>query len=393
MSGPPEDEPTLAPAEIMAATASMRRLFSARAGIAAMLRAEAALARAGAAAGLIAAEAATAIEAACAGEKPDPAALAEAGARAGTIVVPLVAWLRAAVPAHAAAIHRGGTTQDIVDTGLILQLRDGFLLLEADLDAAAAAAARLARAHAATPMIARTLLQPALPATFGLKAAQWLAALDDARAALRDAARQALRPQLGGAAGTLDGFGTRADAAATAFAAALGLDPAPLPWHTSRAPLARLAATLAAALGTAGKIATDTALMMQAECAEAAEPAAPGRGGSSAMAHKRNPTLAVAIRAAALRAPPLAATLLAALPQEHERAAGAWQAEQSVWPELMRLASGALAALAELLAGLTVDEAAMARNLAHAPAASPSPAIPALIEAALAAHARQDRRP
>ncbi|HET9148597.1 MAG TPA: 3-carboxy-cis,cis-muconate cycloisomerase [Acetobacteraceae bacterium] len=379
-------------AEAMAASPAMAAAFDARAGAQAMLDAEAALARAQARLGLIPAEAAEAITRACNAAPPDSDALAREGALAGTIVIPLVAWLRGKVPEHAHFVHRGGTSQDIIDTGLILQLRRGLSLLDADLAAMADAAARLARDHARTPMLARTLMQPALPTTFGLKAAYWLAALDDARMALREAAEPAIRLQCGGAAGTLDGFGEDAARVSEVFAAELGLPLPVLPWHTSRAPLARLACAIAAATGAAGKIATDIMLMMQGETGEAAEPAAPGRGGSSAMAHKRNPTLSIAVRAAALRAPHLAAALLAAIPQEHERAAGAWQAEQAVWPELMLAAGGAFAALREALEGLSVDAAAMARHLSLAPDIPAAPAIPMLIARTLAAHEDASRR-
>ncbi len=376
----------------MAGTEAMAALFGAAGGARALLAVEAGFARAAARGGRISPAAAAAIVAACDGAGAefaglDLAALARAGAVAGTIVIPLVAWLRGRVGGHAAAVHRGLTSQDVIDTALVLQLRDGLALLEADLAAAAAATAGLARDHAGTPMLARTLLQPALPTRFGLKAAGWMAGLDDARASLRAAAAGALVLQCGGAAGTLDGFGPEPLRLAQAFAEELALPLPPLPWHTRRAPLARLGATLAAAVGVAGKIATDLALLMQAEVGEASEPAAPGRGGSSAMAHKRNPTLAIAARAAALRTPALAATLLAAIPGEHERAAGAWQAEQAVWPELMLAASGAFAAVREALAGLVVDPAAMARNLALAPEAGASVAVGELLARALAAHA------
>ncbi|MCF3948082.1 3-carboxy-cis,cis-muconate cycloisomerase [Acidiphilium iwatense] len=372
--------------ETMASTPAMRAIFDARGAAQAMLDVEAALARANAAIGAISTAAAAAIAKACDATTIDLDALARDGASAGTVVIPLVAWLRAQVPDHADAVHRGGTSQDVVDTALVLQLRRGLELLDADIAAMADAAARLTRDHAATPMIARTLLQPALPTTFGLKAANWLVALDDARLALRDAQHPALTLQFGTAAGTLDGFGTNAQHATETLAAALDLPVPPLPWHTRRAPLARLGCTIAAAIGGFGKIATDSLLLMQAEIAEVHEPVTPGRGGSSAMAHKRNPTLSIAVRAASLRAPHLAATLLAAIPQEHERAAGAWQAEQSVWPDLMLTASGAFAALREALDGLTVDADAMARNLRHAPAIPASAAIPALIAQALDHH-------
>jgi 3-carboxy-cis,cis-muconate cycloisomerase len=283
---------------------------------------------------------------------------------AGTVVIPLVKWLRAQVPEWAAQVHVGGTSQDVMDTGLVLQRREGVALLLADLGRMAAGAAGLARAHGGTAMLGRTLLQAAMPTSFGLKASGWLAAIDDSRAAVAQAAEAALVLQCGGAAGTLDAVGDRAAVFLEALGAALGLAVPAMHWQTRRAPLARLAAAIAGAVGVAGKIGTDIALMMQSEVGEVAEPAAPGRGGSSAMAHKRNPTLSIAARAAAIRAPGYVGMLLAAQVQEHERAAGAWQAEAAVWPALMLCASGGIAAMAEALEGLEVDAARMAGNLA-----------------------------
>jgi 3-carboxy-cis,cis-muconate cycloisomerase len=195
-----------------------------------------------------------------------------------------------------------------------------------------------------------------------------------------------LRLQCGGAAGTLDVPGEQASAFLQAFGAALSLPVPVLPWHTSRAPLARLAAAIAGAAGVTGKIGTDIALLMQPEIGEAAEPAAPGRGGSSAMAHKRNPTLSIAARAAAIRMPGYVATLLAAQDQEHERAAGAWQAEAATWPALMLCASGGIAAMAQALQGLEVNAPRMAETLSLLPHAQLSPAIPAMIAKTLADH-------
>jgi 3-carboxy-cis,cis-muconate cycloisomerase len=298
----------------------------------------------------------------------------------------LVKWLKSMLPEAAAYVHLGGTSQDIIDTGLVLQLRAGIELLLADLAAMANAAAGLAQTHAATKMAARTLLQTALPSSFGLKAANWLTAITDARRAIRHAAEETLRLQCGGAAGTLDVPGEQAHAFLQAFGAALALPAPAMPWHTSRAPLARLAAAIAGAVGVAGKIGTDIALSMQPEIGELAEPAAPGRGGSSAMAHKRNPTLSIAARAAALRMPGYIATLFAAQDQEHERAAGAWQAEAATWPGLMLCASGGLAAMTAALTGLEVFPARMAANLSLAPDAKLSAAIPGLIAQALADH-------
>jgi 3-carboxy-cis,cis-muconate cycloisomerase len=373
-------------AEQMASTAAMRAVFSPRATVQAMLDVEAALAQAGAACGFFSAEIAAAIAGACSADGIDTDRLAAEGALAGTIVIPLVKWLKEALPEQAKFVHVGGTSQDIIDTGLILQIHAGSRLLRADLAVMSRAAAALAQTHAGTEMAGRTLLQTALPTTFGLKAAGWLAAIDESRRAVAHAANEALRLQCGGAAGTLDVPGKHSPAFLLAFGGALSLPVPSLPWHTSRAPLARLAAAIAGAVGIAGKIGTDIALMMQPEIGEVAEPAAPGRGGSSAMAHKRNPTLSIAVRAAALRMPGYVATLLAAQDQEHERAAGAWQAEAATWPALMLCASGGLAAMAEALAGLEVFPARMAENLRLLPGVQLSPAIPGLIAAALADH-------
>jgi 3-carboxy-cis,cis-muconate cycloisomerase len=373
-------------AETMASTPAMRGIFSARASVQAMLDVESALAKAGLAAGLVTAEAAAAISAACNPAGIDIDQLAADGALAGTIVIPLVKWLKAAVPDHAKSVHVGGTSQDIIDTALILQLRAAIPLLQADLAAMANAAAPLAEEYATTPMLGRTLLQAAMPTTFGLKAANWLVAINDSRRAIHYAAGEGLRLQCGGASGTLDALGDHAAAFTEAFGAALNLPVPPLPWHTSRAPLIRLAAAIAAAVGVAGKIGTDIALMMQSEIGEVAEPAAPGRGGSSAMAHKRNPTLSIAARAAAMRMGGFVATLLAAQDQEHERAAGHWQAEAATWPALMLAASGGLAAMAEALPGAKIFPDRMKANLAILPHSDIPSAVPLLIARALADH-------
>jgi 3-carboxy-cis,cis-muconate cycloisomerase len=350
-------------AEQMASTAAMQDVFSARATVQAMLDVEAGLARAGVAVGLVPEASARAIAAACSAARIDTDALAAEGMLAGTIVIPLVKWLRAAVPEHARHVHVGGTSQDIIDSGLVLQLRRGMALLLADMGLMAEAASGLARQYAQTPMLGRTLLQAAMPVSFGLKAANWLVAINDSRRAIGHAAAQALMLQCGGAAGTLDALGPHSMPLLEAFGVALGVKVAVTPWHTRRAPLVRLAAAIAGSVGVAGKIGTDIALMMQSEVLEVVEPAAPGRGGSSAMAHKRNPTLSIAARAAAARMPGYVATLLGAMDQEHERAAGNWQAEAATWPALMLAASGGIAAMAEALSGLEVKPEQMAKNL------------------------------
>jgi len=370
----------------MASTPAMREIFSARATIQSLLDVEAALAAAGAATSLISQDAAAAISAACKAATINIDQLAADGALAGTIVIPLVKWLKSEARDHAKSVHLGGTSQDIIDTALILQLRPAILLLQADLVTMANAAAALAAHHAATPILGRTLLQAAMPTTFGLKAANWLVSINDSRRAIIHAAGEAIRLQCGGASGTLDALGAQAIPFLEIFGAALKLPVPPLPWHTSRAPLIRLSTAIAAALGVAGKIGTDIALMMQSEIGEVLEPAAPGRGGSSAMAHKRNPTLSIAARAAATRMPGFVATLLAAQDQEHERAAGHWQAEAATWPALMLAASSGLAAMAEALSGLEIFPARMASNLAILAHSDIPSAVPVLIARALADH-------
>jgi 3-carboxy-cis,cis-muconate cycloisomerase len=369
-------------AEQVASTAAMRAVFAPRASVQAMLDVEAALARAGAAAGFLSEDAAGAIAGACDAQGIDIEQLVLDAARAGTPVIPLVKWLREKVPGHEKSVHIGGTSQDVIDTGLVLQIQAGVSLLLADLAMMAEGAAALARAHKDTKMLARTLLQAAMPTIFGLKAAMWLNAVQDARMFLAEAAYDAMKVQCGGAAGTRDALGGQERVFVEAFAAALKL-PAALPWQTSRGPLVRLASAIGVAVGVAGKIGTDIALMMQSEIAEVAEPAAPGRGGSSAMAHKRNPTLSIAARAAAVRVPGLVATLLAAQDQELERAAGAWQAEAAVWPALMLAASGGLAPMAEALGGLEAFPRAMEKNLASVSDSAIPEAVAGMIKTSL----------
>jgi 3-carboxy-cis,cis-muconate cycloisomerase len=373
-------------AETIASTPEMREIFCARGSVQALLDVEAALAKAGAAVGFLSADAAAAIGAAAKADEIDLDQLAADGALAGTVVIPLVKWLKAAVPAHADAVHFGGTSQDIIDTGLMLQLRDGVWLLDAELAVMSHGATALAERYATPPMRGLTWLQAAMPTTFGLKAANWLMAIRDSRRAIQHAAGEAIFLQCGGAAGTLDKLGGKAEGFLAAFGAALDLPVPAVPWHTNRAPLARLAAAIAGAVGVAGKIGTDIALMMQTEIGEVREPAAPGRGGSSAMAHKRNPTLSIAARAAAARMPGFLATLFAAQDQEHERAAGAWQAEAATWPALMLCASGGLAAMAEALPMLEVFPERMASNLAILPHSDIPEAVAMLVERALADH-------
>ena len=349
-----------------ASTPQMLAAFGDEALLKGALAFEAALARAGAVEKLVPASAADAITKACADTEIDIAALAEEAAHAGTLAIPLVRRLRAHVaekdPAAAEFVHRGATSQDLADTALMLQARAGAALISTDALAVGDALAALAEAHAETPMLGRTLMRAAQPITLGLKAAGWMLGLEDARRRFEREATAAIRVQLGGPVGTLAGLSLQV---AELMALDLGLAPA-LPWHAQREALAGLAAALAILTGALGKIAQDIALMAQSEVGEAAEPRVEGRGGSSSMLGKRNPTGCQVVLSAALRAPGLASGIIAGLPQAHERDPGGWQAEAPALATLFELTHGALAALRPVVEGLELDTAAMARNLAAA---------------------------
>ncbi|MEV5904476.1 3-carboxy-cis,cis-muconate cycloisomerase, partial [Streptomyces sp. NPDC052127] len=282
----------------------------------------------------------------------------------GNPVIPLVADLTKAVgEEYGPYVHRGATSQDIMDTATMLVAVRTLDLLLADLDRVQRALARLAAAHRDTPMPGRTLTQHAVPTTFGLKAAGWRSLVLDARDRVT-AVRDALPAQLGGAAGTLAAFtaygAPDATALPAAFARELGLRAPLLPWHTLRTPIADLAGCLALAAGALGKVATDVLTLARTEIAEVAES---GGGGSSAMPHKANPVRSTLIAAAARRAPQLAATLYGSLAAEDERPAGAWHAEWEPLRELLRLTGGAARDAAELTEGLRVDADAMRAHL------------------------------
>ncbi len=334
-----------------------------RAVLRAMVEVELALLRALVSAGLAPPEAASDLPPAqTLADRLDLAALGADAGRQGTPVPALVAGLRDQLPDPAAAhLHRGATSQDVVDTALMLVARRALGPLSADLAAAADGCAELAARHRATPLPGRTLLQQAVPVTFGLKAAGWLSGLDAAGAEIRAVRGGCLAVQLGGAAGTLASLGPRGIDVLGALARELGLLEPTLSWHTIRVRPVRLASALALATGVAGKIARDVVLLAQTEVGEAREPAA---GGSSTMPHKQNPVTSVAIVACAQRTPGLLATIAGAMLQEHERGAGSWQAEWEPLLELLRLAGSAAAALRELLAGLELNPDRMRASLA-----------------------------
>ncbi len=363
MTTPLHADPLLDP---LFTTAEAADAFSPRARLQGMLDFEAALARAEGAVGVIPTSAVPAIAAACDAALYDADALGAEAALAGNTAIPLVKHLTRKVKEAdedaARFVHWGATSQDAMDSGLMLQLR-GFLDgLDRDAAALGRGLAALADRHRDTPMVARTWLQHALPTSFGLKAAVWLDALGRDRDRLA-AARGRLALQFGGAAGTLAALGAAGPAVAAALAAELALPLPALPWHASRDRVTELAGALGILAGTLGTIGRDVSLMMQMEVGEASEPSGPGRGGSSTMPHKRNPVSCAVLLSTALRAPALVGGLLAAQVQEHERGLGGWHAEWQALPDLARLVAGATRHAVGLIDGLTVDAARMRSNL------------------------------
>ena len=354
-------------AERLFGAAVMNACLGDRARLQGMLDFEAALARAEAACGVIPAAAVAPIESACDAGAYELAALADSARLAGNLAIPMVRQLTAAVkqqnPEAARWVHWGATSQDAIDTGLVLQLRSALDLLDAGCAALDATLASLAREHRDTVMAGRTWLQQAVPVTFGLKAAGWLDSLRRQRQRLAETRRRVLALQFGGAAGTLASLGDAGLRVAEALAAELRLSLPALPWHTARDRVVETGAVVGLLIGCLGKIARDLSLMMQTEVGEVLEPAAEGKGGSSAMPHKRNPVGCATVLANALRAPGLVSTLYAALVQEHERGLGNWPAEWDTLPELLRMAAGSLETLQPTLAGLEVRTQRMRRNL------------------------------
>lgn len=342
--------------------------------LSAMVEAETALVRAQAGLGTVPEPAARAIVAAADPARLDLVALAHAARETANPVVGFVKALTAQVaaedPAAAEYVHRGSTSQDILDTATMLVVRRAAVIVRADLDRCAAALEDLARTHRDTPMAGRTLTLHAVPTTFGLKAAGWLQLVTDARRRLDELAAS-LPVELGGAAGTLAGYlehagnpgDDYADRLVEAYARETGLAPAALPWHVLRTPIADTGAVCSYLTSALGKIAVDVQSMARTEVGEVTEPAVAGRGASSAMPHKRNPVLATLMRSAALQVPQLAAVLYGTMLAEDERSGGAWHAEWQPLRECLRLAGGSAHTAAELLEGLTVDAERMRTNL------------------------------
>jgi 3-carboxy-cis,cis-muconate cycloisomerase len=346
---------------------AMRAIFCDVGRVQGMLDFEAALARAEARVGLIPAEAVAPIEAACKAELYDYPALAQAIATAGNSAIPLVKALgkriAATDPEAERYVHLGATSQDAMDSGLVLQLRAAIGLLESDLAKLADALAVQAERHIDTPLAGRTWLQQATPVTLGMKLAGVLGAITRHRQRLSELKSRLLSLQFGGASGSLAALGEAGWAVSGALAQELELTLPEQPWHTQRDRLVEFASLLGMIAGSLGKLGRDLSLLMQTEAGEVFEPSAPGKGGSSTMPHKRNPVSAAVLIGAATRAPGLVATMFSAMPQEHERSLGLWHAEWDTLPELCCLVSGALQQALLVVPGLEVDAARMRANL------------------------------
>jgi 3-carboxy-cis,cis-muconate cycloisomerase len=353
--------------ESLATTDAFAELFSDTSVLQAMLDFEIGLARAQARIGVVPRTAADAIAAAAKPEAFDPVQLAKDGLRAGALPIPLVKALteRVRVTDSAAAgfVHWGATSQDVADTALVLLLKRAQPILESDLARLERALRRLAETHANTLMLGRTLLQAAPPTTFGLKAAGWLGSVRRGRARLATRFAEGLMVQFGGATGTLASLGQHGIAVGRELAKELGLGFPDAPWHTQRDRVAALMCACGVLTGSLGKMARDISLLMQNEVGEVAEPSGPGRGGSSTMPHKRNPSGCVVALAAANRVPGLVANFLSGMVQEHERAAGSWQSEWPTVAALIQATGVAAASMAEVAEGLSVYGARMRANI------------------------------
>lgn len=341
--------------------------FGDRSFVQAMLQFEASLARAQAAVGLIPESSAQSIIGTCKVDLFDTAKVVRESARAGSLAIPLVKSLKETVglfnPAAVAHVHFGCTSQDAIDTAMALVTRDALDLIEADVRKSVGALLELGALHAQTPVLARTLMQPASVTSFGFKCMGWAAPLQRSLQRLRVARPKALKLQLGGTVGTLSAMNGKGASVSELMAKDLKLTAPPMSWHTQRDEWVALGCELGLLTGSLGKIARDIVLMSQAEVGEVAEPEEPGRGGPSNMPHKHNPVASMVAIAASQRVPQRVAALLAVMPQEHERALGAWQAELAEWPQLVISAHGSARALAQALPGLQVDAQRMRGNI------------------------------
>ena len=340
---------------------------SGRAWLRTMLEAEGALAVAQARVGLIPPQAAETIVSCCDVDRFDPGEIGRGGRAQGNPVPPLVRALNEAVSRvsedAAGYVHKGATSQDIMDTAAMLVCRHALGLILTEVEGVAAACAGLADTYRDTLMPGRTLLQQALPTTFGNKAAGWLVSVLEVRGRLLVVRETELAAQLGGAAGTLASLGRVGTQVLGEFARELGLVEPVVPWHTDRARISEIGSALSLVAGVLGKISQDVILMAQTEVGEVAEPAGEGRGGSSTLPHKRNPILSVTAAANATRVLDLSHTLQSAMVGEHERATGSWHSEWEALSDALALAGGSAAAVREVTEGLEVHPEKMLENL------------------------------
>ena len=345
-------------------TAEMRAVFDDRARFQRMLDVEAALAQVQARLGLIPPEAAAEITAKARLDALDLRGLGDGTELTGYPIVPLVKALTRACEGEAGRyVHWGATTQDIIDTGVVLQVRDGLAILHRDLDACVTALREIAARHRDTPMAGRTHLQHALPITMGFKAATWLMPLRRHQDRLARLERDVPLVQFAGAAGTLASLGADGIRVLEGLAAELNLKVPEIAWHTGRDQLAEVVSFLGLLTGSLAKIALDVTLLMQSEVDEVREPYRPGRGSSSTMPQKRNPIGSEFVLAAAAGVRQLVPGMLGAMVQDHERATGPWHTEWLMLPQAFALSAGALHHSRLILQGLEVDEGAMRRNL------------------------------
>ena len=346
---------------------ALEQILSDESRVNGMLQFEAALAKAEARCGVIPQGSARKIAGRCCLEQFDLSTLNKEAARSGNIAIPLVKMLTEAVAKQdkdaARFVHWGATSQDAIDTGFVLQLRNAMALMERDLARASEALATLATQHRKTPIVARTWMQQALPTTFGFIVAGWLDAVLRHRRRLAEMRPRILTLQFGGAVGTLAALAGRGSEVAKALADELQLTLPPASWHAHRDRMAEVATIIGLLTGTLGKIARDISLHTQTEVAELFEPAGDGRGGSSTMPHKHNPVTCAVVLAAATRVPGLVSTMLSAMPQEQQRGLGGWHAEWETLPEILRIGGGALHHLADMLPNLEIDADRMRQNL------------------------------
>jgi 3-carboxy-cis,cis-muconate cycloisomerase len=348
-------------------TGPLANLFSDDSILQAVLRFEAALARAEAACNVIPQDAAKDIAQAAQAGNFSAEKIAKEARLSATLAVPVVNALRKLVhsknPEAASFVHWGATSQDVCDTAMILLLKEAQPILEAGLLRIETSLRRLSDEHAHTVMLGRTLLQAAGPITFGLKAAAWLAAIHRGRTQINAAFNQALVLQFGGATGTLAALGNEGLKVSQKLAEELGLACPEAGWHTHRDRLATLLCACGVLTGSLGKMARDLALLMQTEVGEAAEGVKSGRGGSSTMPHKRNPVGCVEALASVSRVPALVSSFLSGMVQEHERGVGNWQAEWPIIADVIQATGAAAAAMAEVTEALTIDPARMRANI------------------------------